>query len=69
MLLDLNLPDASGPELIRSFHAHAPHVPLIAHTAAGELARLGDAQELVVALVAKGRNEDLLAALAAATGR
>lgn len=69
VILDLNLPDAAGAEVVRRFARAHPGVPLVVHTAAGPDEPLGAAEALVRARVRKGSVDDLLAALAMVTGR
>lgn len=58
-LVDANLPDGSGPELLRALRRHAPSTPALAHTAARE-------QRELDALLAAGFAEVLVKPVTAA---
>jgi two-component system KDP operon response regulator KdpE len=68
VVLDLQLPDAGGAELVRAFHAVPGVPPLIVHTAGADMHDLGAARDLAEAVVTKGDLDALLTALARATG-
>jgi DNA-binding NarL/FixJ family response regulator len=68
VLLDLHLPDMSGPDLVAGFRARAPRVPLILHSAADETAAVVAVRGLVDAVTLKSEIADVLAALARLTG-
>jgi DNA-binding NarL/FixJ family response regulator len=68
VLLDLHLPDLSGPELVHAFRDAAPATPLILHSAADDTPELESVRTLVDAVVPKSRIEDLLPVLARVTG-
>jgi two-component system, NarL family, nitrate/nitrite response regulator NarL len=68
ILLDLHLPDMSGPELVAAFRARAPGIPLILHSAADETAAVEAVRGLVDAVTLKSEVADVLAALARLTG-
>jgi DNA-binding NarL/FixJ family response regulator len=67
VLLDLHLPDLSGPELVRAFRERAPAMPLVLHSAADEGPEVEAVRPLVDAVVPKNRVDDLLDALARLT--
>jgi DNA-binding NarL/FixJ family response regulator len=67
VLLDLHLPDMSGPELVTAFRARAPGVPLILHSAADETAAVAAVRGLVDAVTLKSEVGEVLAALARLT--
>ncbi|MBE2315665.1 response regulator transcription factor [Solirubrobacter sp. CPCC 204708] len=60
VLLDLNLPDASGTELVRAFRDRAGETPLILYTATEDTAAV---RGLVDAVAAKTDPADAVAAL------
>ena len=68
VLLDLHLPDLSGPELVAAFRARAPGTPLILHSAADETAAVIAVRDLVDAVTLKSEVGAVLAALARLTG-
>jgi DNA-binding NarL/FixJ family response regulator len=68
VLLDLHLPDLSGPALVAAFRARAPGVPLILHSAADETPAVAAVRELVDAVTLKSDIAGVLAALARLTG-
>jgi DNA-binding NarL/FixJ family response regulator len=68
VLLDLHLPDMSGPELIAAFRAAAPGMPLILHSAADETSAVAAVRPLVDAVTLKSEVADVLATLARLTG-
>jgi DNA-binding NarL/FixJ family response regulator len=67
VLLDLHLPDLSGPELVAAFRARAPGVPLILHSAADETPAVAAVRDLVDAVTLKSDIKGVLAALARLT--
>jgi DNA-binding NarL/FixJ family response regulator len=68
VLLDLHLPDMTGPALVHAFRKRAPDVPLILHSASDETPEIGAVRPLVDAVVLKSRVDELLAVLARLTG-
>ncbi len=68
VVLDLNLPDLQGPDLVRAFRARAPHVPLVLHSADDETPQVQAVRPLVDAVAPKSRSGDLLRALRRLTG-
>lgn len=67
VLLDLHLPDMSGPALVQAFRERNAAVPLILHSAADETPEIDAVRHLVDAVVLKSRVDDLLATLARLT--
>ena len=65
VLLDLHLPDLTGPELVEAFRARAPGTPLILHSAADEVEAV---RPLVDAVVPKAGIGDVLTTLSRLTG-
>src|SRR3954464_8052566 len=63
VLLDLHLPDLSGPDLVRAFRARDPGVKLILHSAADDTAEVDAVRGLVDAVVPKSRAEEVVSAL------
>jgi len=68
VLLDLHLPDMSGPDLVMAFRARAPGVPLILHSAADDTAAVSAVRGLVDAVTLKSDVAGVLGALARLTG-
>ncbi len=68
MLLDLDLPDMSGVELVRAFRAAAPDAKLILHSAADDTPEVEAVRPLVDAVAAKSGFLEVLAALERLTG-
>ncbi len=68
VLLDLHLPDMHGLELVRAFRSREPGVPLILHSAADDTPEVDAVRPLVDAVVLKSRPDEVLDALARATG-
>jgi DNA-binding NarL/FixJ family response regulator len=68
ILLDLHLPDLSGPELVAAFRAQAPAVPLILHSAVDDTPEVEAVRDAVDAVVLKSDVAAVLAALARLTG-
>lgn len=68
ILLDLHLPDLSGPELVVAFRKRAPGVPLILHSAADDTPEVAAVRELVDAVVLKSDVDGVLSTLARLTG-
>lgn len=68
VLLDLHLPDMSGPDLVTAFRARAPGVPLILHSAADDTAAVTAVRGLVDAVTLKSDVAGVLGALARLTG-
>jgi two-component system KDP operon response regulator KdpE len=68
VVLDLQLPDGAGAEVVRRFHGALDGTPLIIHSAGADMGHLGPACEMAAAIVTKGDLEGLLSALARATG-
>jgi DNA-binding NarL/FixJ family response regulator len=67
ILLDLHLPDLSGPELVAAFRARAPGVPLVLYSAADDTPAVTAVRELVDAVALKGDADALLCVLARVT--
>ena len=67
VLLDLHLPDLSGPELVQAFRERAPGVPLILHSAADDTPAVAAVRGLVDAVALKSDVDGVLAALARST--
>jgi DNA-binding NarL/FixJ family response regulator len=63
VLLDLHLPDMSGPELVTAFRELEPDIPLILHSAADDTPEVEAVRGLVDAVVLKSRFDEVLAAL------
>jgi DNA-binding NarL/FixJ family response regulator len=68
VLLDLNLPDSSGPELVRAFRERRPEAALVLHSAADDTPQVDAVRELVDAVTVKSHVDGVLAALATVTG-
>ncbi|WP_051324582.1 response regulator [Candidatus Solirubrobacter pratensis] len=68
ILLDLRLPDLSGPELVVAFRERAPGVPLVLHSADDDTPAVAAVRDLVDAVALKGDADGVLAALARVTG-
>ena len=67
VLLDLHLPDLSGPALVRAFRERAAGTPLILYSAADDTAAVDAVRPLVDAVVLKSRLPDVLTELARLT--
>ncbi len=63
VVLDFQLPDLSGPELVRAFRVRAPQAALILHTAADDTPAVEAVRALVDAVVPKSTPEAVLSAL------
>jgi DNA-binding NarL/FixJ family response regulator len=63
VLLDLHLPDMTGPELVHAFRERAPGVPLILHSAVDDTPSVTAVRELVDAVALKGDIDGVLAVL------
>jgi DNA-binding NarL/FixJ family response regulator len=68
VLLDLNLPDMSGYELVRAFREAGPDAKLILHSAADDTPEVDAVRPLVDAVAAKSGFIAVLAALERLTG-
>ncbi len=68
VLLDFNLPDMEGIDVVRAFRFRRPATPLILHSASDNTPEIASILPLVDAVVLKTRTGDLLAALARLTG-
>jgi DNA-binding NtrC family response regulator len=69
VLLDLRLPDASGPALVRAFRERAPGIPIILHSAADETPEVDAVRDLVDAVVLKSRVDQVVETLVRLTDR
>jgi CheY-like chemotaxis protein len=69
VLLDLRLPDASGPALVRAFRERAPGIPIILHSAADETPEVDAVRDLVDAVVLKSRVDEVVETLDRLTDR
>jgi CheY-like chemotaxis protein len=67
VLLDLRLPDAGGPALVRAFRERAAGIPIILHSAADETPEVDAVRDLVDAVVLKSRVDEVLETLARLT--
>jgi CheY-like chemotaxis protein len=67
VLLDLQLPDAGGPEMVHRFRAAVGDAPVVLHTAGADMQDLGDVADTVDAILMKGELDTLLATLARVT--
>jgi DNA-binding NarL/FixJ family response regulator len=63
VLLDLQLPDLCGPQLVAAFRDKAPGVPVILHSSADDTPAVEAVRPLVDAIVVKGDPGEVLAAL------
>jgi DNA-binding NarL/FixJ family response regulator len=63
VLLDLHLPDMTGPELVRAFRERDPDVKLILHSASDETLELEAVRPLVDEVALKNGFEEVIAAL------
>lgn len=63
VLLDLHLPDLSGPALVSAFRERARGTPLILYSAADDTAAVDAVRPLVDAVVLKSRLPDVLTQL------
>jgi DNA-binding NarL/FixJ family response regulator len=68
VLLDLHLPDMSGPELMRAFREREPGAKLILHSAPDDTPEVEAVRELVDAVAPKTGFTEVLAALERLTG-
>lgn len=68
VLLDLHLPDLSGPDLVAAFRAQAPAVPLILHSAVDDTPEVDAVRDAVDAVVLKSDIDAVIAALIRLTG-
>ena len=68
IVLDLQLPDRGGPDLVRAFRTGAPGAALILHTAADDTPDVEAVRPLVDAVVPKSTPAAVLAALERLTG-
>jgi two-component system, OmpR family, response regulator len=68
VLLDLHLPDLSGPDLVREFRARDPSVPLILHSAVDDTPEVAAVRGSVDAVVLKSDLENVIATLVSLTG-
>ena len=68
VLLDLHLPDLSGPELIQAFRDRRPELPLVLHSASDATPAVAAVRPLVDAVALKSDVAGVLSALARVTG-
>lgn len=67
VLLDLQLPDAGGPEMVQRFREAVGEAPLVLHTAGADMQDLGQVADSVDAILMKGELDTLLDTLARVT--
>ena len=63
VLLDLHLPDMTGPELVRAYRARDPHIKLILHSASDDTPEVEAVRGLVDAVATKSGYTEVLAVL------
>ena len=63
VLLDLHLPDMTGPELVRAFRERDPNTKLILHSAADDSPEIDAVRDLVDAVALKSGFTEVLAVL------
>jgi DNA-binding NarL/FixJ family response regulator len=68
VLLDLHLPDLSGPDVVRAFRERDPSVPLILHSAVDDTPEVEAVRDSVDAVVLKSDLKNVIATLVALTG-
>jgi DNA-binding NarL/FixJ family response regulator len=68
VLLDLHLPDMSGPELVRAFRERDPQAKLILHSASDDTPEVDAVRPFVDAVAPKTGFSEVLAALERLTG-